>query len=57
VLQELLGHADIGITLNTYGHVLPDIKKSAGETICQLLNNLIDELSITQAENKEGGDD
>lgn len=28
VLQELLGHADIGITLNTYGHVLPDIKKS-----------------------------
>jgi integrase len=25
VVQERLGHADIGITLNTYSHVLPDM--------------------------------
>ncbi len=24
-VQELLGHADIGMTLNVYSHVLPDM--------------------------------
>jgi len=29
VVQELLGHAQIGLTLDTYSHVLPELKKSA----------------------------
>jgi integrase len=28
-VQELLGHADISLTLNTYSHVLPDIGDAA----------------------------
>jgi len=28
-VQELLGHADISLTLNTYSHVLPDMEDAA----------------------------
>jgi integrase len=28
-VQELLGHADISLTLNTYSHVLPDMDDAA----------------------------
>lgn len=28
-VSEMLGHAQVGITLNTYGHVLPDMHKEA----------------------------
>jgi integrase len=28
-VQELLGHADIGLTLNIYSHVLPDMGDAA----------------------------
>ncbi|CAA9424863.1 MAG: Phage integrase, site-specific tyrosine recombinase [uncultured Rubrobacteraceae bacterium] len=28
-VQELLGHADIGLTLNVYSHVLPDMGDAA----------------------------
>jgi len=28
-VQELLGHADITLTLNVYSHVLPDIGDAA----------------------------
>jgi integrase len=28
-LQELLGHADISLTLSTYSHVLPDVGGAA----------------------------
>lgn len=39
VVQELLGHSDITLTLNTYSHVMPDIKKSAAEKIDFLFQN------------------
>jgi integrase len=29
VVSEMLGHASITITLNTYSHVLPDMQDSA----------------------------
>ena len=29
VVQELLGHSKIGMTLNTYSHVLPSMQKDA----------------------------
>jgi len=31
VVQEMLGHATIGITLDTYSHVMPELKKSAAD--------------------------
>jgi integrase len=33
VVSEMLGHASIAITLNTYSHVLPDMQDSAAEVM------------------------
>ncbi len=33
VVQEILGHSDISMTLNTYSHVMPEIKKAAAQKI------------------------
>jgi len=33
VVSERLGHASIGITLDTYSHVMPDMQKEAAEKI------------------------
>ncbi len=32
-VQELLGHADISLTLNTYSHVLPTMQDQAAEAM------------------------
>jgi integrase len=37
VVSERLGHANIGITLDTYSHVLPDIQDVAAEAIDRIL--------------------
>ena len=37
VVQEMLGHADISLTLNTYSHVMPDMQDSAGTAMDQAL--------------------
>ncbi len=36
-LQRQLGHADIGVTLNTYGHLLPDASEGIGEALDQMV--------------------
>ncbi|MDP7977748.1 site-specific integrase [Bacillus multifaciens] len=33
LISERLGHSDIGTTLNTYSHVLPDIQRSVAEKL------------------------
>lgn len=33
IVSELLGHASITITLNTYSHVLPDVQDSAADAM------------------------
>ena len=33
VVSEMLGHASITITLNTYSHVLPDMQHSAADAM------------------------
>ena len=33
VVSEMLGHASITITLNTYSHVLPDMQDTATEAM------------------------
>jgi len=36
-ISQSLGHANIGITLDTYAHLLPGAGKSAGECFDKLL--------------------
>lgn len=38
VVQEMLGHANIAITLNTYSHALPETKKAAAEQLNYLFD-------------------
>ena len=38
VVSEMLGHASITITLNTYSHVLPDMQDSAADAMDSALS-------------------
>ena len=31
--MEILGHSQIGITMNTYTHVIPELRKDAADRI------------------------
>ena len=31
VVMDLLGHSQIGLTMNTYSHVIPDLRRDAAE--------------------------
>ena len=37
VVQERLGHANVGITLDTYSHVAPHLQEAAAERIAGLV--------------------
>jgi integrase len=37
VVSERLGHAGVGITLDTYSHVLPGLQRQAAERLDELL--------------------
>jgi integrase len=37
VVSERLGHASIAITLDTYSHVLPNMKEEAAEQVARLI--------------------
>jgi integrase len=43
MVQEILGHSDIEMTLGIYSHVLPGMHEEAMEKMDQLFNNLIDD--------------
>jgi integrase len=38
VVQELLGHANVTVTLDTYSHVLPSMQSQANEKIDAMLS-------------------
>lgn len=38
-VQQLLGHSDVSITLNTYTHVLPSMERAAVETLDSVIFN------------------
>jgi integrase len=38
VVQEILGHADIGLTLKTYSHAMPDMQEPAGAAMDAVLS-------------------
>ncbi len=37
VVQEMLGHSNISMTLDTYSHVLPDMQTEAADSLDDLL--------------------
>jgi hypothetical protein len=37
VMPENLGHANIGVTLDTYSHAIPSLQESAAETVAALM--------------------
>ncbi|GHO44110.1 tyrosine-type recombinase/integrase [Ktedonospora formicarum] len=38
IVQEILGHSEIGMTLNTYSHILPTMQKEAMEKLDDLFD-------------------
>lgn len=36
IVSEMLGHADVGITLRTYSHVLPGMQQQAADAMDKL---------------------
>ena len=42
VVSERLGHASVGITLDTYSHVLPGVQEEAAETFSNFSDHAID---------------
>lgn len=38
VVMEVLGHSQIGITMNTYAHVIPELRRDAADRMETLLN-------------------
>ena len=38
IVSEALGHSKIGITLNLYSHVIPDIQDELANAVADVLN-------------------
>jgi integrase len=39
IVQERLGHSDIGMTLNRYSHVTPSMQREAAEALKKAIEN------------------
>jgi integrase len=37
VVMEVLGHSDVGMTLNTYSHVVPQLRREAADRMDEIL--------------------
>ena len=35
--MDVLGHSDIGMTMNTYSHVIPELRRDAADRMDDLL--------------------
>jgi integrase len=40
VVQEMLGHSQIGLTLDTYSHVMPSMKRDAVRRLGRMLESV-----------------
>src|SRR5260370_33011166 len=40
VVMDVLGHSQIGLTMNTYTHVIPELRRQAADRMDDLLNDL-----------------
>jgi integrase len=43
VVMDVLGHSQIGLTMNTYSHVIPELRREAADRMDHLLGGLDDE--------------
>lgn len=50
--QSLLGHSDLGTTLNTYSHVIPDSQRRAVERVAGVLFSDVLELDASATSGK-----
>ncbi len=39
VVMEVLGHSQIGLTMNTYAHVIPELRRDAAQRMEELIND------------------
>jgi hypothetical protein len=37
--MDVLGHSQIGLTMNTYSHVIPDLRRDAAHRMQELLSD------------------
>ena len=37
VVMEVLGHSEVGMTLNTYSHVIPELRRDAADRMDNVL--------------------
>jgi integrase len=37
IVMDVLGHSQIGLTMNTYSHVIPDLRRDAADRMQDLL--------------------
>lgn len=37
--MDVLGHSQIGLTMNTYSHVIPELRREAADRMDHLLQN------------------
>jgi integrase len=37
--MEVLGHSQIGLTMNTYAHVIPELRRDAAQRMEELIND------------------
>lgn len=38
VVMEVLGHSDVGMTLNTYSHFVPQLRREAADRMGEILD-------------------
>ena len=43
IVSERLGHSDIGVTLDTYSHVLPGLQEAAAKRFDEVLEQVVQE--------------
>jgi integrase len=39
MVMDMLGHSTIALTMNTYSHVIPELKREASDTMDALLSS------------------
>jgi len=54
IVSERLGHANIGITLDTYSHVLPGLQERAAECFDEMLDDVSKIFAKGAGPNTEG---
>lgn len=56
VVMEILGHSQIAVTMNTYGHVLPDTHRDATDRVSSLFDVPHDASHEPDTHSKQGND-